>query len=129
VRRLFDRRLYPGASKPSAGRADRIAFVRKELVSADMYVAFSKQSKCAGLKAAFGAEIDARRQRHGGEVLERRSREVGESGRSSTVLVTAFFFPSPLVERVRANVSERAGEGPAILNADPHRLVLAIAPP
>lgn len=59
--------LYPGRVEAKRLKlADKIAFVRKELVSADMYVAFSKQSKCAGVKAAFGAEI--RRAVDGGAV-------------------------------------------------------------
>lgn len=51
--------LYPGRNEAKRlGLAGKIAFLPKELVSAQMYVAFSKQSKCgAGLRAGFGAEI------------------------------------------------------------------------
>lgn len=50
--------LYPGRGEAKRlGIADKIAFVRKELLSSAMYVAFSKQSKCGALQAAFAAEI------------------------------------------------------------------------
>jgi polar amino acid transport system substrate-binding protein len=61
--------LYPGRVEARRlGIVDRIEFLPKELVSAAMYVAFSKRSKCAGLKAGFGAEI--RRAVDGGKVRE-----------------------------------------------------------
>jgi polar amino acid transport system substrate-binding protein len=52
--------LYPGRNEAGKlGLADKVAFLPKALVSADMYVAFSKRSKCAALRAGFGAEIKA----------------------------------------------------------------------
>jgi len=59
--------LYPGRTVvKELNIADKISFVRKELLSSAMYVAFAKQSKCAGLKAGFGAEI--KKAVDGGEV-------------------------------------------------------------
>lgn len=50
--------LYPGRTEAQRlAIADKIAFLPKELLSSPMYVAFSRQSKCAGLKAGFAAEI------------------------------------------------------------------------
>jgi polar amino acid transport system substrate-binding protein len=50
--------LYPGRDEARRlGIADKIAFLPKELLSSAMYVAFSKQSKCAALRAGFAAEI------------------------------------------------------------------------
>jgi polar amino acid transport system substrate-binding protein len=50
--------LYPGRVEARRlGIAQKIAFVRKELLSSAMYVAFSKKSKCGALRAGFGAEI------------------------------------------------------------------------
>lgn len=50
--------LYPGRTVvKELNIADKVDFLPKALVSAAMYVAFAKQSKCAGLKAAFGGEI------------------------------------------------------------------------
>ena len=50
--------LYPGRDEAGKmGFADKVEFLPKALVSADMYVAFSKQSKCGALRAGFGAEI------------------------------------------------------------------------
>ncbi|MGZ5841817.1 MAG: hypothetical protein ACXWJ8_07755 [Xanthobacteraceae bacterium] len=51
--------LYPGQNEARRlGIADKIAFLPKELLSSAMYVAFSRQSKCAaGLRAGFAAQI------------------------------------------------------------------------
>jgi polar amino acid transport system substrate-binding protein len=52
--------LYPGRVEARRlGIVDKIEFLPKELVSAPMYVAFSKRSKCGALRAGFGAEIKA----------------------------------------------------------------------
>ncbi len=46
--------LYPGRDEARRlGLADQIEFLPKELVSAAMYVAFSKRSKCGALRAGF----------------------------------------------------------------------------
>jgi len=46
--------LYPGREEArKLGLADKVAFLPKALVSAGMYVAFSKQSKCGALRAGF----------------------------------------------------------------------------
>ena len=50
--------LYPGRDEAKRlGVADKITFLPKELVSAAMYVAISKQSKCGALRAGFAAQI------------------------------------------------------------------------
>lgn len=52
--------LYPGRTEAGKlGLADKVAFLPKALVSADMYVAFSRRSRCGALRAGFGAEIKA----------------------------------------------------------------------
>ena len=52
--------LYPGRNEAKRLRlADKVAFLPKALVSADMYVAFSKKSKCDALPAGFAAAIKA----------------------------------------------------------------------
>jgi len=52
--------LYPGRNEAKRrGIADEIEFLPKELLSSAMYVAFSKRSKCAALRAAFATEIEA----------------------------------------------------------------------
>lgn len=69
--------LYPGRTEAKRlGTDDKVAFLPKELLSSAMYVAFSKKSKCAGLKAGFGAEI--KRAVDGGAV--RRLLEVENTG-------------------------------------------------
>ena len=61
--------LYPGRTVvKKRGIAGKVDFLPKELVSASMYVAFSRQSKCAGLKPGFAAEI--RKALDGGEVAK-----------------------------------------------------------
>jgi len=61
--------LYPGRTEAKRLGVDgKITFLPKELVSASMYVAFSRQSKCAGLKPGFAAEI--RKAVDGGEVAK-----------------------------------------------------------
>lgn len=71
--------LYPGRTEAKRlAIADKVDFLPNELVSAAMYVAVSKQSKCAGLKAGFGAEI--KKAVDGGEVrklLEAAEKRVG----------------------------------------------------
>ena len=50
--------LFPGRNE--AGKLDlidRIEFLPKELVSAPMYVAFSRQSRCGALRTGFAADI------------------------------------------------------------------------
>lgn len=50
--------LYPGRDESrKLGVTDKIEFLPKELVSAEMYVAFSKQSKCGALKSGISAGI------------------------------------------------------------------------
>ena len=50
--------LYPGRNEARRlGVADKITFLPKELVSAAMYVAISKQTQCGALRAGFAAEI------------------------------------------------------------------------
>jgi hypothetical protein len=50
--------LFPGREEAKRlGLSDMIEFLPKELVSAAMYVAFSKQSKCGALRAGFSAGI------------------------------------------------------------------------
>jgi polar amino acid transport system substrate-binding protein len=52
--------LFPGREEArKLGLIDRIEFLPKELVSAAMYVAFSKQSKCGALRTGFAAGIKA----------------------------------------------------------------------
>ena len=52
--------LFPGREEArKLGLTDRIEFLPKELVSAAMYVAFSKQSKCGALRTGFSAGIKA----------------------------------------------------------------------
>ena len=52
--------LYPGRNEAKRLRiVDKVAFLPKALVSADMYVAFSKRSKCGALRAGFAADIKA----------------------------------------------------------------------
>ena len=52
--------LYPGRDEArKLGITGRLEFLPKELVSADMYVAFSKQSKCGSLRDGFAAGIKA----------------------------------------------------------------------
>ena len=52
--------LYPGRNEAKRlGIANKVAFLPKALVSADMYVAFSKRSKCGALRAGFAADIKA----------------------------------------------------------------------
>ncbi len=54
--------LYPGlAVATELGIRDQIAVLTPNLVEANMYVAFSKQSPCLSLIDAFGAEIAAMR--------------------------------------------------------------------
>ena len=62
--------LYPGRDEARRlGLAGKVAFLPKALVSADMYVAFSKRSKCGALRAGFAAAIKtAVEQRHGAAV-------------------------------------------------------------
>ena len=51
--------LYPGRNEAKRLRlAGKITFLPKALVSADMYVAFSKRSKCGALQAGFSAAIN-----------------------------------------------------------------------
>jgi len=50
--------LFPGREEArKLGLIDRIEFLPKELVSAAMYVAFSKQSKCGALRTGVSAGI------------------------------------------------------------------------
>jgi polar amino acid transport system substrate-binding protein len=50
--------LYPGREEAGKlGLIDKVEFLPKELVSAAMYVAFSKQSKCGALQTGFSAGI------------------------------------------------------------------------
>lgn len=50
--------LFPGREEArKLGLIDRIEFLPKELVSAAMYVAFSKKSKCGALRTGFSAGI------------------------------------------------------------------------
>ena len=50
--------LYPGRTVARDMKiAGKVTFLPKELVSAPMYVALSKQSKCGALRAGFAAEI------------------------------------------------------------------------
>jgi polar amino acid transport system substrate-binding protein len=50
--------LFPGRDEVrKLGLVDRVEFLPKELVSAAMYVAFSKQSKCGALRTGFSAGI------------------------------------------------------------------------
>jgi len=50
--------LYPARNEAKRlGIADEIEFLPKELLSSAMYVAFSRRSKCAALRASFAAEI------------------------------------------------------------------------
>jgi polar amino acid transport system substrate-binding protein len=50
--------LYPGREEArKLGLIDRIEFLPKEVVSAAMYVAFAKQSRCGALRAGFSAGI------------------------------------------------------------------------
>ena len=50
--------LFPGHEEArKSGLIDKIEFLPKELVSAAMYVAFSKQSKCGALRTGFSAAI------------------------------------------------------------------------
>jgi polar amino acid transport system substrate-binding protein len=50
--------LFPGRNEArKLGLIDRIEFLSEELVSAAMYVAFSKQSKCGALRTGFSAGI------------------------------------------------------------------------
>ena len=50
--------LYPGREEArKLGLFDAIEFLPKELVSAAMYVAFSKQSKCGALRTGFSDGI------------------------------------------------------------------------
>ncbi len=52
--------LYPGRTEAKRlGIAGRLAFLPKALVSADMYVAFSKKSKCGALRPGFAADLKA----------------------------------------------------------------------
>ena len=52
--------LYPGRNEARRlGVADKLAFLPKALVSADMYVAFSKRSPCSALQRSFAAQIKA----------------------------------------------------------------------
>ncbi len=61
--------LYPGRNEASKlGIARTVEFLPKALVSAGMYVAFSKQSKCGALRAGFGAAI--KKAVDGGKVRE-----------------------------------------------------------
>jgi polar amino acid transport system substrate-binding protein len=49
---------FPGRNEArKLGLIDRIEFLPKDLVSAAMYVAFSKQSKCGALRTGFSAGI------------------------------------------------------------------------
>lgn len=51
---------YPGRDEAAKlGLSGKIDFLPKELVSAQMYVAFSKQSKCGGLRSGFASGIQA----------------------------------------------------------------------
>jgi polar amino acid transport system substrate-binding protein len=50
--------LYPGRTVvQELNIPEKVSFLRQALLSSAMYVAFAKQSKCAGLKAGFAAEI------------------------------------------------------------------------
>jgi polar amino acid transport system substrate-binding protein len=50
--------LYPGRNEAKRlGIADKIEFMPRELLSSAMYVAFSKRSKCAALRAGFATQI------------------------------------------------------------------------
>jgi len=50
--------LFPGRNEARRlGLADKVEFLPKELVSAAMYVAFSKQSRCGALQGGFSAGI------------------------------------------------------------------------
>lgn len=50
--------LFPGRSEArKLGLIDKVEFLPKALVSAAMYVAFSKQSKCGALRGGFSAGI------------------------------------------------------------------------
>ena len=50
--------LFPGRNEAGKlGLTDRIEFLPKDLVSAAMYVAFSKKSKCGALRTGFSAGI------------------------------------------------------------------------
>lgn len=52
--------LYPGRNEAGTmGIADKVEFLPKALVSADMYVAFSKSSKCGALRPGFAAGVKA----------------------------------------------------------------------
>jgi polar amino acid transport system substrate-binding protein len=52
--------LYPGRKEAKSLRIDdKIEFLPKELLSSAMYVAFSRRSKCAALRAGFATEIEA----------------------------------------------------------------------
>ncbi len=52
--------FYPGRDEARRlGISDKVEFLPKELVSASMYVAFSKRSKCEALQAGFAAGIKA----------------------------------------------------------------------
>lgn len=50
--------LFPGRNEArKLGLIDRVEFLPKDLVSAEMYVAFSKKSKCGALQTGFSAGI------------------------------------------------------------------------
>jgi polar amino acid transport system substrate-binding protein len=50
--------LFPGRDEArKLGLIDKVEFLPKELVSAAMYVAFSKQSKCGALRTGFSSGI------------------------------------------------------------------------
>jgi polar amino acid transport system substrate-binding protein len=50
--------LFPGRNEArKSDLIDKVEFLPKELVSAAMYVAFSKQSKCGALRTGFSAGI------------------------------------------------------------------------
>jgi polar amino acid transport system substrate-binding protein len=52
--------LFPGRNEAGKlGLIDKVEFLPKELVSAAMYVAFSKQSECGALQTGFSAGIKA----------------------------------------------------------------------
>lgn len=52
--------LYPGRDEARRlGLTDKVVFLPKELVSAGMYVAFSKKSKCGALRQGFAVAIKA----------------------------------------------------------------------
>lgn len=52
--------MYPGRDMARRlGLTDKVEFLPKELVSASMYVAFSKKSKCGALRSGFSSAIAA----------------------------------------------------------------------